>query len=308
MDTARSALRLGSDVVVLYRRSRAEMPAIPSEVEEAEREGIPMHFLVAPQRIITSDQRVAQLECVRMRLGEPDASGRRRPVPIEGSTFTIDVDTVLAAIGESADLSFLPEEVQSKWESIVTDGFAATSQAGIFAGGDAIDQPRTVANAIGAGKTAAMAIDASLRGATLQQSLPQVRVGQKGTLSMERYSGAEPRFDGAQVVKFEDLNQAYFEHAGRAPQPRRPVEEVNRSFLEVELGLDEAAVAAESGRCFNCGVCNMCENCWVFCPDISILHREDAFGYDIDYDHCKGCGICVKECPRAAMSMQEEIK
>ena len=243
-----------------------------------------------------------------MKLGEPDSSGRRRPVPIEGSNFTMDVDTILTAIGESAELSFLAEDVKTEWGSIVTDGLSATSRKGFFAGGDVIDQPRTVAHAIGSGKMAAIAIDAFLQGNTAKAVIEAVRIGHKGSLSMERYLGGDIRFQGSKVVGYEDLNLDYFEHKNRVELPRHGIEEAKHSFIEVNLGLQEEAVLTESGRCFNCGVCNMCENCWVFCPDISIWRKEESFGYDIDYDHCKGCGICVEECPRAAMSMEEEKK
>ena len=308
MDAARSALRLGSEVVVVYRRSRAEMPAIPSEVEEAEHEGIPIHFLATPVRVITDGEHVRQMECVKMKLGDPDSSGRRRPVPVEGSNFTMDIDTILTAIGESPELSFLSEDIKTEWGSIVTDNWGATSRKGIFAGGDVTDQPRTVAHAIGSGKRVAIAIDAFLQGKNVESGLEAVRIGHKGSLSMERYLGGDIRFDGSRVVGYEDLNLAYFEHKDQVELLRHNIEEAKQSFVEVNQGLNEEAVLAESGRCFNCGVCNMCENCWVFCPDISIWQKEDGFGYDIDYDHCKGCGICVEECPRAAMSMEEERK
>lgn len=308
MDAARSALRLGSDVVVVYRRSRSEMPAIPSEVEEAEHEGVPIHFLATPVRVLSDGSRITQMECIKMELGEPDESGRRRPVPIEGSNFTMDVDTIFTAIGESPELSFLPDQIKTEWGSIVTDGFGATHQSRVFAGGDAIDQPRTVAHAIGSGKKAAVAIDTFLRQKDAKPAIEAIQIGHKGSVSMDRYLRDHAPFDGSQVVKFEDLNVAYFEHAQQVRLPRLNVEEAKGSFAEVNQGLGERTVLTESGRCFNCGVCNMCENCWVFCPDISIWPKQDAFGYDIDYDHCKGCGICVEECPRAAMSMEEEIK
>jgi 2-oxoacid:acceptor oxidoreductase delta subunit (pyruvate/2-ketoisovalerate family) len=220
----------------------------------------------------------------------------------------MEVDTILTAIGESPELSFLSEEINTEWGSIITDGFCATSQTRIFAGGDVIDQPRTVAHAIGSGKKAAIAIDTFLRTADIKTAIQPTTVGDKDSISMQRYLHGDFRFDGSKVVRFEDLNTAYFEPAHQVTLPRLSLEEAKGSFAEVNTGLDEETVLRESGRCFNCGVCNMCENCWVFCPDISIWPKKDAFGYDIDYDHCKGCGICVEECPRAAMSMEEEIK
>jgi len=167
IDAARTALRLRSkEVNILYRRSREEMPANPWEVKEAESEGVKIQFLVAPKRILGKDGQVAAVECIRMRLGEPDESGRRRPIPIEGSGFTADLDAVILAIGEAPDLSFLPKGMEVAEENTITvNPFTMeTSLAGIFAGGDAVSGPATVIEAIVAGKRAAVSIDRYLKG------------------------------------------------------------------------------------------------------------------------------------------------
>ena len=167
IDAARTALRLRSkEVNILYRRSREEMPANPWEVKEAESEGVKIQFLVAPKRILGKDGQVAAVECIRMRLGEPDESGRRRPIPIEGSEFTADLDAVILAIGEAPDLSFLPKGMEVAEENTITvNPFTMeTSLAGIFAGGDAVSGPATVIEAIVAGKRAAVSIDRYLKG------------------------------------------------------------------------------------------------------------------------------------------------
>jgi len=166
MDAARTALRLGAkEVNILYRRSREEMPANPLEVEEAERDGIKIHFLLTPRKILGKNKQVVAMECIRMRLGPPDESGRRRPIPIEGSEFTIELDTTILAIGESPDVSFLPEEVElTEQNTIVVDPLTLeTSMSGVFAGGDVVSGPATVIEAIAAGKTAALSIDRYLR-------------------------------------------------------------------------------------------------------------------------------------------------
>lgn len=167
MDVARSALRLGAkEVNILYRRSREEMPANPLEVEEAERDGVKIHFLLAPRRILGKDGRVVGVECIRMRLGPPDETGRKRPIPIEGSEFTMELDTIILAIGESPDISFLPREVEvTEGNNIVVDPLTLeTSMPGVFAGGDVVSGPATVIEAIAAGKIAAVSIDRYLRG------------------------------------------------------------------------------------------------------------------------------------------------
>ncbi|MDY6898715.1 MAG: FAD-dependent oxidoreductase, partial [Cyanobacteriota bacterium] len=144
IDAARSSLRLGKKVTIVYRRSRQEMPASEWEIEDAEEEGIEIMYLAAPKKIIEKDGKVAGMECLKMELGEPDSSGRRRPVPIEGSEFVLEVDTVIPAIGQSPDVSFLEDKFETtKWGTIVTNNLCATSDQKIFAGGDATRGPAT---------------------------------------------------------------------------------------------------------------------------------------------------------------------
>jgi len=167
MDAARTALRLGAkEVNILYRRSMEEMPANPLEVEEAERDGVKIHFLLTPRKILSKDKQVVAVDCIRMRLGPLDESGRRRPIPIKGSEFTMELDTTILAIGESPDISFLSKEVEvTEWNTIAVDPLTLeTSMPGVFAGGDAVSGPATVIEAIAAGKRAAVSIDRYLRG------------------------------------------------------------------------------------------------------------------------------------------------
>jgi NADPH-dependent glutamate synthase beta subunit-like oxidoreductase len=166
IDAAKTALKLGADeAIILYRRSREEMPANPWEVKEAEDEGVKIEFLVAPKKILEEDGKVSGIECVRMQLGEPDESGRRRPIPIEGSAFTQKVDMVILAIGEAPDLEFLPREIELNedgtiWVNPMT---METSMQGVFAGGDAVTGPATVIEAICAGKRAVESIENYLK-------------------------------------------------------------------------------------------------------------------------------------------------
>lgn len=168
MDAARTALRLrAKEVSILYRRSRVEMPANPSEVREAEKEGARIHFLVTPTKILGKDERVVAVECIRMELGEPDETGRRRPIPIEGSEYTMEVDAIILAIGETSDLSFLPEDVAvTRRNTIAVDPVTLeTNLPSVFAGGDIISGPATVIEAIATGKRATVSMDRYLRGA-----------------------------------------------------------------------------------------------------------------------------------------------
>ncbi|MGC8875420.1 MAG: FAD-dependent oxidoreductase, partial [Chloroflexia bacterium] len=163
IDAARTLLRLGvEEVCVLYRRSRREMPALPEEVSAAEEEGVVVRELVGPVRLIGSEGRVAAVECVRMELGEADASGRARPLPVAGSEFRVEADTVVVAIGQEADLSGLPPELARGGRLEVDPETGATPYPGVFAGGDVV-RPATVIEAIGAGKRAARSILRYLR-------------------------------------------------------------------------------------------------------------------------------------------------
>jgi NADPH-dependent glutamate synthase beta subunit-like oxidoreductase len=169
MDAARSSLRLGSQkVFILYRRSRAEMPASKEEIEALEAEGIEIQYLVAPAEILSNNGKVMGLRCTRMELGQPDASGRRRPIPIKGSEFDIELDMVIPAIGQATDLSFLNGDSGIKTTrrgTLVADGNTlATTRPGVFAGGDAVTGPSIAIEAIAAGKRAAVSIDKYLRG------------------------------------------------------------------------------------------------------------------------------------------------
>jgi NADPH-dependent glutamate synthase beta subunit-like oxidoreductase len=170
VDSARTALRFGAkEVTILYRRSKEEMPASPWEIKEAEEEGVKIQFLVAPKRILGENGKVTAIECVKMELGKPDATGRRRPIPIQCSKFTIKTDTVIMAIGQFPSTFFLPETVEiTKQRTIATNPFTLeTSSPRIFAGGDAVLGSGTLMEAILAGKQAAYSIDCYLRGATL---------------------------------------------------------------------------------------------------------------------------------------------
>ncbi len=307
MDCARTALRLGNDVEVLYRRTRAEMPATDEEVREAEDEGVVMQFLATPVGVRASNGRLLGLECVRMRLGEADASGRRRPVPIEGSNFFVPCDTVLTAIGEAPEFDGVPLD-HDDWVVKATE-FGASKKDGWFAGGDIIEEPHTVAHALGAGKRAAIGIDHYLRGNDGPIELNELRYGKIGNVPVTRWRNDDPvHRNGAvnEVVGFEDINLEHFTSVPRDTDRQLSKSDATRGFAEVNRGLYWGHGLDEARRCFNCGVCNRCELCLIYCPDLAITRRADGTGFDIDYEYCKGCGICNAECPRGAMVMTRE--
>jgi len=311
MDVARTALRLGSEVTVLYRRTRAEMPAHPVEVDEALEEGVKIRFLTAPIEVLgDANGRVTGVKCQEMKLGEPDESGRRRPVPVEGSEFVVETDNVFSAIGEMPDFSYLPEGIaHDEWVVQVDPLTGAATSGTVFAGGDIIQIPHMVVTAIGSGKRSALAIHARLRGEDVTSIYDRVKIGHKGSLAVSDVIHP-PEDDGHlksdRVVSIDDINTFYFRQAPRSKMPHLSAEERRGSFREVNLGLPREVAVEEASRCFNCGVCNGCDNCYVFCPD-STIHRENG-RYWVNYDHCKGCGVCVQECPRSALSLEAEEK
>jgi formate dehydrogenase (NADP+) beta subunit len=175
MDCVRSSFRVGKpDVNLAYRRTKAEMPADPVEIHDAEEEGVKFHYLCNPVRIIEKEGKVTAVECIRMELGEPDKSGRRRPVPVPGSEFIIETDILIPAIGQAVDLSFLGEKAgvdKTKWNTVLVDPETfETSHPGIFAAGDCETGPDVLVRACGNGKRAAWRIDQYLRGEQLDPS------------------------------------------------------------------------------------------------------------------------------------------
>jgi NADH-quinone oxidoreductase subunit F len=235
IDAARSALRKGAqDVVILYRRQRQDMPAQAEEVVAAEAEGITIHFLVAPLEVIGVKGKAVGVRCQRMRLGAFDASGRRRPEPIEGSEFVLDVDMVIAAIGQVPDCSFLPKDIPvTKWNTIEVNGGGETQTPvpGIFAGGDAVTGPATVIKAIAAGQEAAREIDTFIRD---RNGEPPYREPEEAWI---------------------DIPQVIDEEVEEKPQARMPEMEGRErigSFGEVELGYPEEEALKESMRCLRC--------------------------------------------------------
>ena len=235
VDSARVAKRLGfQEVAILYRRTRDEMPASPWEVDETLEEEIDIQFLTAPVKILSENGRVSGLECIRMELGEPDESGRRRPVPVEGSEFVVKTDVVVTAIGQQPDLKILAGDWDietSKRGLILTDPqTGVTNIPGIFSGGDVVSGPRTVVEAVAFGKEVAKSIDHYIKGEDLSAGL-------KGD-----WKGIEFKPDDIELKERETM-------------PRIPLLERKRSFKEVDLGFKEEQARREAARCLRiCGI------------------------------------------------------
>jgi len=238
LDSARTALRLGAEEVnIYYRRSRNEMPVTEVEYDEALAEEVQVHFLVSPTRVVSDNWRATGLQCIRMRLGEPDASGRRRPVPIAGSEFFVPADTVIAAVGQAPDLSFLPSDSaleRTRWEMLVVDSNTlATNIPGIFAGGDFATGPAMVIDAIAAGRRGALAIDKYLKGDTSRVEMYDLRAEAIG----EVVSGVE---------------EETWEAQPRQEMPKLATHGRKYGFTEIELGFSEERSRQEAKRCLRC--------------------------------------------------------
>jgi len=298
VDSARSALRLGGDVTVVYRRAEEEMPAFAEEVLNARKEGVAFIFQAAPQTISRNNEgNVTEIVFVQTREGKLDASGRHKVIVNSEKSFTVQANTVILATGE--DPSNLPWPVELK-EDITPCG---TDHPHIFVSGDVLGRQRTVAYAIGWGKRAAVSIDGYLQKKKVDFS--RIEISHGAGISVRAYWEGLSLPEG-DAVAFEEINNFYFPETTSPKSKTLPLPERKTSFREVVGGWTRNQVAKEASRCFHCGNCVMCDNCMIFCPDIAITRTDDGTGYEVDLDHCKGCGICARECPRGAIVMVEE--
>jgi len=306
IDCAMVSRRLGAEVTIVYRRTEQEMPAHVEEIEMAKEEGVDFLFLSNPAEVY-GNTNITGLKLEKMTLGEKDNSGRRRPVPT-GETFDVDFDGMILAVGEATDDKDLPSFVKHTKGVVGTDFMGQTNKAKFFAGGDIIDIPHTVTNAIGAGKRAAIGIDRFLQGLKDDgNELERFRWGDEGNISIAGMCGVRlfPRKNpDYEVVDENDLNTFYFDHRPRIKTRSLSSKERVHNFDEIIQPQSKDSIVAEARRCFNCGSCTECGNCYTFCPDNAVKKDPDGYGFVVDLDYCKGCGICVNECPRGAMKMK----
>ncbi len=270
-DVARTAYRLGGKVTLVYRRTENEMPAFSEEIEELKAEPIETKFLASPVRVEKNSDGILKTSFIKMKLGKPDSSGRARPEPIEGSLFEITADRVFSAIGEDPDLSFFPEAEQRSDGGFDFSKVDKRLREKLFIGGDILPNPRTVPHAVGSGRLAAEKIMAMFEGKEFKPSENVAEV-------------AGP--DDINLIYFSKVNELKWK-TGLAPNGHIP---------------DARTAAEEASRCFSCGVCSECDNCYNFCPDMSVIKTAD--GYHVNLDYCKGCGICAQECPGGSLKME----
>ncbi len=277
IDAARVSKRLGADVTVLYRRTRAEMPAIKPEIEGALQEGVKIEFLAAPKEIIRNNGLATGLRCLRMKLGEPDSSGRPRPVPIEGSEFEVAASSIIAAISQEPEFEGF-DSLHEGRDWIKVNEWGETGNDGIYAGGDDV-RLGLVSIAIGQGRFAAEAIDARFRGQELRKPEQPKPIG-PDRLQLDWYKPAE-RHERRQVpVAGRDLD------------------------TEVEMGLAEEEALEEAKRCMSCGMCMDCETCWMYCTNNCFERLPKGQHYRIKLELCNGCKKCAEACPCGYIEMQ----
>jgi len=274
MDAARTARRLGAtDAVIVYRRTRGQMPAHDIEVEEATAEGVRMMWL---STIARADGGTLTIEKMKL-----DETGFPQPT---GEFTELDADAVVLALGQQTDLSLVGgvEGITVADGVVQVGGDQMTGHAGIFAGGDMVKGERTVTTGVGHGKRAARCIDAWLRG--------------------ERWQPAEP----AALAGYDQLNTWYYSDAPATVRPELDVARRITTFDEVVGSLDESNALFEARRCLSCGNCFECDNCFGVCPDNAVIKLDPGQRYEINLDYCKGCGICAAECPCGAINMVPE--
>jgi NADPH-dependent glutamate synthase beta subunit-like oxidoreductase len=278
IDAARICKRLGANVTILYRRTIDEMPAIRREVEEAIEEGIKIEFLAAPIGFIKEGNLVTAMRCIRMQLGEPDASGRRRPVPIEGSEFEIPASAVISAISQKPDFRGFEPLVEGKsW--VPVDKYGATNVEGIWAGGD-VTQLDLVTTAIGHGRRAAEAIE-------------------------RKFLGQPPADDGMMVIRTDRMRLDHYERQERREPAVVDVgQRLAKIDVEVNLAFTRDEAVAEARRCMSCGFCFDCEKCWLFCQDQAVVKPlQKGQLYSFKLANCTGCKKCAEECPCGFIDM-----
>jgi 2-oxoacid:acceptor oxidoreductase delta subunit (pyruvate/2-ketoisovalerate family) len=273
IDVARTAKRLGAEPVIVYRRTRDKMPAHDFEVEEAIEEGVMMKWLSTITYTHGSKIQIEKMEL--------DENGQPQPT---GELEELEADSLVLALGQEVDLSLLDKVPGMEIADGVVQvgGNMMTGHPGIFAGGDMVPAERNVTVAIGHGKKAARNIDAWLRGAEFKPA---------------------PRHE---LAAFEKLNPWYYADAPKTVRPTLDIIRRQSTFDEVQGGLDETNALFEARRCLSCGNCFECDNCYGVCPDNSVIKLGPGLRFEFNYDYCKGCGICVAECPCGAIKMVPE--
>jgi NADPH-dependent glutamate synthase beta subunit-like oxidoreductase/ferredoxin len=282
LDVARSARRAGHAVTLLALESSAQMPAQREEVAEALEEGVVLVDGAMLNEAADAGSAGLWLECVKVTFTAGAARGHFTVTPIPGSEFRLEADAIVVSIGQDPDLGPFAAALDTEGALIRAGAGQTTSAERVYAGGDVASMARFVTEAIGMGQRAAREIDRELTRRT----------------DSDADASIEP------VVPLAAINTFYHPEQARAPERRLAPEQSVATGAEVQIGLALDEALAETGRCFSCGTCIHCDNCVTYCPDLAVKRTDD--GYLVLTDYCKGCGLCVKECPTGSMKMIEE--
>jgi NADPH-dependent glutamate synthase beta subunit-like oxidoreductase len=307
IDVARSLVRLGWTTTLVYRRRKQDMPAFKDEVEMADKEGIRIIDLYSPLEI-NEDNGEYVLSLQRMKTsGMETDRGQARVIPDGQITHHLRVQKIIVAIGAEPSPPWQlpsPKNADTLYLSHCT---FTDSEPPLLFGGDLTNTVKSVADAVASGKQAAMVLDTFFKFGrhAIADRLNSCLVGNGPALSMEGYAGGKRSARNSQIVSHEDINFDYFSQTFRVES--KPIAIVKRmnSFDEIQATFTINQVIEETRRCFNCGICNDCDNCRIFCPEIAVILKGSERKINLDY--CKGCGICVFECPRSAMDLEEEL-
>lgn len=314
IDVARSLARLGVRPLIAYRRRLEDMPAFKPETAMAAKEGVKIMELVAPIRIQknTGDASVShptyKLTLQQMKIGKEKIAGRACVVPDGEKTKSIDVQDIFVAIGAKADTiwHFLESE-ETKTLDLRHCRFIEQNIP-VFFGGDLTSPVKSVSDAVASGKQAAIALDTYFEKGrdAVEKRLAACRVGAGPAVSMDAYLGGDRKYRNPHIVDPDDIVLDYFQSAPRVIPSALDAQRSVRSFEEISTTYGEDAAKKEAARCFNCGICNACDFCRLYCPEMAVI--VDKATRRINLDYCKGCGVCATECPRNAMALEEEIK
>ncbi|MDH5756975.1 MAG: NAD(P)-binding protein [Nitrospinota bacterium] len=282
LDSARISARMGVGVTILYRRTRNEMPAIDRDITEAEEEGVRIEYLTAPVEVIRDNGRATAIKCIRMELGAPDSSGRRSPVPVAGSEFTLPLSSLVVGIGQKPEMHGDMQDIlaENGWVKVDKETMS-TKTEGVFAGGDVLGLGIST-RSVGEGRKAAIAIEDFLR---------------------KRRPAIKKR---ARVVKSRSMKLYYYPTKPRNEEATIKVDLKTEGFMELATTLTREQAIDEATRCMSCGLCMVCDQCRVYCPYEAISRdkkRPQGKTMFTDYTKCVGCHICAEVCPCGYIEM-----
>ncbi len=312
IDVARTLARMGIEPIIVYRRRRQDMPAFDPEVEMALAEGVQLKTLLSPTRIEDAGSGSSGsppkylITLQKMKVSTTQINGRARVIPDGDRIETLQVDHIFTAIGAEPAESWQSVPGGEQMSVDLSHCRLIHADIPIAYGGDLTNRVKSVADAIASGKQAAIALDTYFKSGwnAISKAVAACQVGSGPAVSMAIYLDEARKNRNPHPVTYSEINIDYFKSAPRTNAPVLSADDRIRSFAPVESTFSKHAALEESRRCFNCGICNACDYCRLYCPEMSVIINDT--GRSIDLDYCKGCGLCVAECPRNAMALKEE--